>query len=241
MRLAACVSNDFRLQFRHGFHLAYAFVTVFYALFLRALPQDIRQLLLPIFIFNDPALAGLFFVGGVVLLERGDGVFDALSVTPVSTRDYMLSKVLSLTALSVASSLAVAAAAGGLALNWPLLALGAALSAVPFILIGILIVSRFRGLATNMVVAGLVIAPLLAPFLEYFGVLSSRVFWLSPVKPAIILITAGLRSAEISAWEVLASIIVLVGWSAGLGIWAWKWFSRYVVGRISAREKGGAR
>jgi len=234
MRLAACIGNDFRLQYRNGFYLAYVFVTVFYALFLRALPQDIRQLFLPVFIFNDPALAGLFFVGGMVLLEKGDGVFSALSVTPVSTRVYLLSKVLTLTALSVASSLAVAAAAGGLALNWPLLVLGVTLSAVPFILLGILIVSRFRGLATNMVVAGLVIAPLLAPFLEYFGVLKSRAFWLSPVKPAMMLISGGLRLAELCASETMLAAACLVGWSAGLGVWAWKWFKRYVVGRVSA-------
>ena len=133
MRFAACLKNDFKLQYRHGFYLAYVFVTVFYALFLRALPHGIRQLLLPVFIFNDPALAGLFFVGGMVLLEKGDGVFNALSVTPVSTSVYLLSKVLALTALSVASSLAVAAAAGGLALNWPLLALGVSLAAVPMV------------------------------------------------------------------------------------------------------------
>ena len=63
-------------------------------------------------IFSDPAALGFFFLGGLMMLERSEGVRPALAVTPLRIADYLGAKALTLTLVALCASLALYLAAG---------------------------------------------------------------------------------------------------------------------------------
>ena len=72
-------------------------------------------------LFIDVSIFGFFFMGGMLYLEKDDGVLEALVATPLRTNDYLLTKIISLTLLSIVVSVAIMAIAtfleGGLPVN----------------------------------------------------------------------------------------------------------------------------
>ena len=70
--------------------------------------QAIEDMNKPIFhtmlLFFDPAIIGIMFVGALVLFEKSENVLQALVITPMKTDDYLLSKITSLTILSIISA-----------------------------------------------------------------------------------------------------------------------------------------
>ena len=99
------LKGDIVFQFRQGFYLVYILITLFYMLILSQLPEAWLQIAVPIIAFSDPSVVGFIFVGGIILLEKEQGVIDYLSVTPLKIRDYILSKVTSLMILAVCAGL----------------------------------------------------------------------------------------------------------------------------------------
>ena len=97
-----------------------------------------------ILIFSDPAAMGLFFMGAIVLLEKSQHTPCALAVSPVRVVEYMMAKVGSLSAVSLAVATILALAAG---VNHLYLVLsGTALSSVIFTLFGIIVATRIESL-----------------------------------------------------------------------------------------------
>ncbi len=112
MKTTALLRGDIRFQFRYGFYGIYLVFTLVYIGLLNALPQAWRADAALIMIFTDPAAMGLFFMGAIVLFEKNEHVLDSLAVSPVSARDYVLSKLISIGVISTAAALAIALAAG---------------------------------------------------------------------------------------------------------------------------------
>jgi fluoroquinolone transport system permease protein len=42
-----------------------------YLIILSFLPENIFSVALPLVVFSDPSVLGLFFIGGIILLEKG--------------------------------------------------------------------------------------------------------------------------------------------------------------------------
>jgi fluoroquinolone transport system permease protein len=71
------------------------------------LPTEILPIVLPGLIYSDPAGLGLFFIGGIIMLERRQGIINYLIVTPLLVKDFILSKVITLSTLAVVVSLII--------------------------------------------------------------------------------------------------------------------------------------
>lgn len=112
MRVRALLAGDVRFQFKYGIHLVYLLFTLFYVGGLSALPRPWLEKAAVLMIFTDPAAMGLFFMGAVVLLEKSERVTNSIAVSPVRAWEYVLSKLFSFGAVSVAVGLAVGIAAG---------------------------------------------------------------------------------------------------------------------------------
>ena len=117
-----------------GFSAATAFVVVCSIALLHWLPADVAALFLPVVLLENILINTFYFVSALLLLERGEGTFAAQSVTPLRADEYLASKLVTLTALSLVESLAIATALTGL--NWRLIvmSLGIALAAALFCL-----------------------------------------------------------------------------------------------------------
>lgn len=232
MRIAACLKNDVRLQLRYRLYHVYLFVTIVYIVILLLLPDGTRHTLLPVLISTDPGLIGFLFIGGIVLLEKGDQILQVLFITPLRFHEYIIAKVLSLIALAIVATLVIAVAATRLSFNAPLLIVGVGLTSFFFTLIGMVAVSRFNTLSEYIVFAGFgVNIVLFLPLLEYFDLLSTPVFYLFPTKASLVLLRAAFEDKSLGAGDLIYGITSLLGWSALAYLWAYRWFTRYIVVR----------
>jgi fluoroquinolone transport system permease protein len=110
-----------------------------YLIILSFLPENILSVALPVVVFSDPSVLGLFFIGGIILLEKGQGVLMVLVVTPLRSIEYILAKVISLSIISVAAALAISWFSYFPSVNWVLLIVSTMLTSGIFTLLGIMI------------------------------------------------------------------------------------------------------
>ena len=170
MRLAVAIGCDLRLQWRNGFYYATALVVLVSILLLRWLPEDVVAVLLPIVIFENVATNSFFFVAGLLFLENIEGTRAAQVVTPLRTRELILSKALTLGALSLIESLLIVAAVQGVGLETLPLAIGVALASALLTLLGIAIASRYDSITDYLMPAVLYSGLLSLPLLGWLGI-----------------------------------------------------------------------
>ncbi len=108
MRFLNVLLCDMRYQFKYGFYFLYVVVSAAYIGILLMLPEEIRRQGAAVIIWSDPAFLGFFFIGGIVLLEKGEGLHSYFSILPVTTGEYILAKVLSLSLISTLAGMAIA-------------------------------------------------------------------------------------------------------------------------------------
>jgi fluoroquinolone transport system permease protein len=227
MRTVACLKNDIRLQFRYRFYYIYLVVTIIYV---AVLSEESRSTLLPVIILTDPGLIGFLFVGGIIFLERGEQTLQALFITPLRLHEYILAKVLSLTVLAVIATLVIAIAVTGLSFNIPLLVLSVSLTSFVFTFIGIISVSRFSTISEYVVFAGFgVNILLLLPLLEYFGLVTTPLFYVFPTRAALLLLQGSFNDRLLSTGELIYGILSLSVWTFVTYFWAYRWFIRHFI------------
>ena len=196
-RLAATLRTDLVVQLRNGFYLATALVVAFSIGFLRWLPKDAAALLLPVVLLENVVVNTFYFASALVLLERGEGTLAAQSVTPLRAGEYLASKVLTLTALSLGEGLLIAAAVGGLDARLAGTALGIGLAAALLCLAGVGLVVRYEAL-NEFIMPSVVYTSLLSlPLLGYFGVGAREWYLPHPIQGPLDLLQA--RSPQTGA------------------------------------------
>ncbi len=139
MRLLSATWADMRFQLKHGFYLVYVIITITYLIVLSFLPENIFSVTLPLVVFSDPSVLGLFFIGGIILLEKGQGVLMVLVVSPLRSQEYILAKVISLTIISVLAALAITFFGQYPTVNWLLIIISTIITSAIFTLLGIII------------------------------------------------------------------------------------------------------
>lgn len=144
MRLGRLVLWDMRFQEKYGFYFLYAVLVVIYTIVLFAVPESWREKTAAILIFSDPASMGLFFMGAIVLLEKSQHTPCALAVSPVRPIEYIIAKVSSLSAVSLAAAAVLALAAG--VGNLHIVLLGTVISSMVFTLLGIIVATKIFSL-----------------------------------------------------------------------------------------------
>jgi fluoroquinolone transport system permease protein len=181
-RLAATLGTDVRLQFRNGFYYATAVAVAFSIALLRWLPAGAAALILPVVILENVLMNAFYFVSGLVLLERVEGTFTAQSVTPLRTGEYLASKLVTLTALSLVESLTIAAAVFGL--DAPLLAMAAGIgvSAALFCLAGVALVVRYDSINEFLMPSVVYTMLLTLPILSVFGIGPAAWYLAHPIQ-----------------------------------------------------------
>ena len=182
MRLATTLATDVRIQFRNGFYLATAFVVACSVALLRWLPPDVTALLMPVVILENIVVNTFYFVSALLLLERGEGTFAAQSVTPLRTDEYLASKLLTLTILSLVESLLIAAAVAGFDGRLVVMSLGIALAATLFSLSGVALIVHYESINEFIMPSVLYTAVLSLPVLGYFGVGAREWYLAHPVQ-----------------------------------------------------------
>lgn len=226
MRLLTALGQDIRFQFRHGFYYVYLVLTVLYIITLRLLPETLVHPALTIILFTDICTLGFFFIGAIILLERGQNLTQSLFVTPLRLSEYLLAKILSFLLLSVASAFLImlGASVGGQNFSWFIF--GAVFSALIYTLFGLVFAARARHVNDYFVKSlgiGLMIS---LPILTYLGLFDTPLFYIFPTRATLILLDS--LGGDYDYSEKLYSVANLLIWFSLLSAWVYQRFDKYV-------------
>ena len=232
-RILATMGIDFRLQFRNGFYYAAAFVALIMIVLLNQLPEEAVLFLLPILLFENLVINAFYFMAGLVLLEKGEGILEAQIITPLRTREYLVSKVLTLAVLSLVESLVIVGFTYGLGFQWLPLLVGITLLALLFSLTGFLVVARYDSINEFLFPSFLITALLSIPLLTYFGFMDSPLIYLHPFQAQLVLLQAAFQPQE--TWQLVYGLAYSVLWIGLAFRWSRRDFSRFVIRKEGVR------
>jgi len=235
-RLLATLRWDARLQLRHGFYGAAAFVAAVLVLGLSRLPPGAADLgwLVPALVASNLTMGTFYFVGGLVLLEKGEGTLEALVVTPLRAGEYLASKVVTLTLVAVVENAAVVAAFAGTGLGAGALplALGIALASALLVLVGFVAVARYDSineyLAPSVVYAGLATLPVFPWLLGW----DHWLLYLHPLQGPLLVMRAAF--GPLAAGQLAYGVLYPALWIGLTGAWSRRAFRRFVVAPAGA-------
>ena len=199
--------------------------------------QAVPDMNLPTFhtilLFFDPAVIGIMFVGALVLFEKTENVLNALVITPMNTDDYLLSKIISLTLLSIISGMlfmGLMYVFNDVTFNIGYLLLGIVLTSVMLILLGFILVSRVNSL--NEYLLAMVIAFLgltFPPMLHLSGLYENTIFYLWPTQASFLLFDGVFHAAKVELWELAYGAGYQLVWIVVLYLLARKAFYKNIV------------
>lgn len=168
MRFRGLLLGDIRFQIKYGFYFLYFFLTVIYTIILYFIPAAGKDKVGAIIIFTDPATLGLFFMGSIILLEKSQRVVSSLAVSPIKIREYIISKVFSLSIISTLVGVMIGIITDIHNLMW--MTIGTFLGSVFFSLLGIIIATNANSLNRFLVTTIPAMLFLMLPaIVELFG------------------------------------------------------------------------
>lgn len=212
MRLIAALKSDLRFQYKHGFYAVYTAITVLYIIIMQKIPSGLmKDYAAALIVFSDPAMLGFFFIGGIIMLEKQQGIIDYLAVTPLTPQEYIQAKVATLGLLSIAASILITLTTHFQGVNWLILMVGIAAVSVFFTLYGFLVAAGCRTINQYFL---RMIPYLLLTILPCFAVIEFPYSWVFNILPNV----AGLKLTMgaflgISWREILFYITVICVWN----------------------------
>ncbi|MBA4495063.1 ABC transporter permease [Paenactinomyces guangxiensis] len=180
-----------------------------------------------IIIFSDPSALGYFFIGGIVLLEKGQNIFDNLFVTPFQLQEYLLSKTASLALLSLVTSTVIHLFTFGLAHLSLLFILGVLLTSAFFTLIGLGIAIRCRTLNEFFLISPLYTLIFTLPLFGYLHLYETPLYYLLPTKASLLLMEAPFQPPVTG--QAIVFLMILIAWIVPAYFWAYRSFRNYVI------------
>ncbi|MEX0659800.1 MAG: hypothetical protein WD080_11755 [Egibacteraceae bacterium] len=228
-RLGVAAAHEIRLQWRYGILAAAVFVTAVWVGVLRALPAAVMPTAIPVVVFADSAVIGLFFLAGAVLFEKDEGTQAALVVTPLRDWEYLTAKLAPLAVLSIAVALVITTAAAGGSAAPGLIAVGVGLLSLAVLLVAYATAVRFDSITDYIVGVQAPLLPLALPLVPYLvEAVAHPAWWLAPTNGAMVLIDGAVNG--IGGRLVAVAILVQAAWVLALVPPAARAHRRYVRG-----------
>lgn len=232
-RLAATLRLDLRLQVRNHLYLFTALTTLLLLTVLRQLvPREVLEEVFPPLLFLWLGSTTLMFVAAQVLFEKGEGTLSAVTVSPLRTLEYLVSKLLTLTSLATVESLALLFFSYGTNVNLPLLLLGVVGLAALYTLVGLILVVRYDSVTHFLMTSPLYLTPLCVPALGLTGLWDSPFLYLWPTQGPLLLLEGAFQ--DVAAWQVGYALVWTALSLVGLVVWAERAFYRHVILKAGA-------
>ncbi|WP_340201877.1 ABC transporter permease [Ascidiimonas sp. W6] len=219
---------DFYLQKKYNILLIALIISIFYAVCWKIIGNDLPGEVLVILIFSDPAMLGFLFIGVLLLTDKGSRTLQVFNISPLSTEGYIWSKTISLTIITIFCSLVITIAAHGLDFNFIYLLLGVILSSTLFIFIGFIAVSLVNNFNEYVFVLPFFMLPLCIPFLNYFGITNTKLFYLIPTQASLILLDTILHK-NTDFIQIMYAIGYLILWNFIGYIIAKKFYKKFLI------------
>lgn len=215
-RFGSVVTLDVKLQARSRLYTIGVAVAVAFGLMLRFLvpEQHAGRGLVGFYLL---ALGGttLMFGASLLFLEKGEQTLQALRVSMITSRDYILSKTLTLTAFALVESAIVFLVAGrGVDATLPLLVLGGAVLGAFYTVLGLALAAPHDAVTRFLLPTGAFFGMTLQlPFLFLVDVGPGWLWYLVPTQGPQLLLLAAFEPLTAGQWvyAVGMSIAMLVG------------------------------
>ncbi len=146
MRWLTALKADLFFQFKQGFYYIYAILSLIYLIIFSQISDSVLQFVLPIVMFTDPSVLGLFFIGGLLLLEKEQGILSLTYITPLKIYEFVMSKVISLILISLLAVIVISLVSYNGSVNYLSLISGIILTSIIFTLYGFLIASKAKSI-----------------------------------------------------------------------------------------------
>jgi fluoroquinolone transport system permease protein len=226
-RLLATVRCDVTLQLRHGFYYATAFVLIFCVVVVSRIPSGDLSWLLPALLLGNLLLNTFYFIGGLILLEKGEGTLEAQVVSPLRTWEYLASKVATLTLLGLVENTVIVTLLVGLGFNLPPLAASLVLTGALYCLAGVIVVVRYHSINEYLMPSVLYTSILLAPLLSYLPQWDTRLLYLHPLQATLLLAQSAFH--PVARWQVIYGVLYSTLWIGLLAYFSRRAFVRFIV------------
>jgi fluoroquinolone transport system permease protein len=181
----------------------------------------------------------LLYVAGMIIFEKDEGTLNSVIVSPLRTSEYILSKVISLTALATLESFVMI---GGAMLimsfsdsvtfpNIPLLLFGIIAIGVIYTLIGIILIVRFDRITDFLIPMSVIAVLLQLPFLYFLGWVVHPVFLIIPTSaPAMLMQGAYI---PLTTWEWGYAVVYTATQVGVFSVWAYRAFNQHIVMKVN--------
>ena len=224
---------EFTLLYRYKIIHISILSVILYFIITQAVPEMDNDFFHTLLLFFDPAIIGIMFVGALVLFEKSENVLQALVVTPMKVNDYISSKIISLTILSVISAtifITLLNLFSEIDFNIFYLAISIILTSIMLILLGFIIVSRVKSINEYlMAFAVLFIGLIFFPMLHLSHLYENMIFYLWPTQASFLLFKGVFVAESLKTWEIAYGIGYQLIW---IGILFWlakKAFYKHIV------------
>jgi fluoroquinolone transport system permease protein len=186
-------------------------VSVIYIILILVIPEEPRRLLLPFFLFTEPSVLGIFFIGGILFFEKEQGTLNTLFITPVRPVEYLVSQTVSLAMVALGLCAVILAVSGNVTIRTLWILPGILMTSVLFTCWGIVLASRSSSLMNYLIVSGLSDFPIVLPLLDHFGLMKSNLLYLIPTQGTLTLIRMGLGEEE-PVIRIILAFLSLGAW-----------------------------
>ncbi|WP_245599878.1 ABC transporter permease [Paenibacillus harenae] len=221
------ILNDIRFQWRHRFYFVYLLVCSLYLLLLHFIPSEYKETVAVLLTFSDPSALGLIFAGGILLLEKDQGIQDCLFVTPLRLREYLLAKAISLSLLSILAAWMIHGFSLGMPLSPIRFTVGVMLTSSLFTLLSIGIVVRTQTVNGFILLSQLFSFPFALPLLHLFDIGSRALFVFFPTYGSLLLI--GTINRPVSSMETIYAVGIMMIGNTIAFLWAKHSFQQRVL------------
>ncbi len=179
-------------------------------------------------IFNEPTMVGFIFIGISIILEKDQEVLSALFITPINHHFYLLSRVITLSTISLICSWGIVLVAKGTSFNFLHFTIGAFFGCAMFSFVGIYVVSFTKDILHFTLRSIPIIIAMSLPFLNFFEFTDWFVLKLFPIQGSLNLIVNSYSSTP-NTFELVFGYISLAIWIPLLYFFVYRTFKTRLV------------
>ena len=144
MRKVNVIKGDVIFQWKYGFYGLYFLMIIIYLSIFSFFSGNVKNTIVSICVYSDPAAMGMFFMGALILLEKSQRITNSIAISPVTPEEYILGKVLSIGIISEIVGIILMVQGGSD--NYLLCTIGIFAGSVIFSLCGIIVGAKIESL-----------------------------------------------------------------------------------------------
>jgi fluoroquinolone transport system permease protein len=204
-------------------------ITTFYVLIIYLIKDFAGvEKFITLLIYNDPALVGFIFIGISIILEKDQDVLPALFVTPLNQHIYLISRIITLSAIGFSGALAMVLTAKGFSFNLLHFSVGSFSTCILFSLMGIFVVSYTTEILHFLLRAIPLLIFMSLPLLNYFELTDLSILKPFPVQGGLNLMVNSYTESP-KFWELVFGYVSIAVWTPLLYWFVYRIFMTRVV------------